>query len=117
MHLAKRDIEGAFRILWLDPKDCELFAGELPWDPRALPQPEGDAAVACGNGETAREDRKRDGERRQSRLEGSVEVPGRRGPPVPSLAKEDKCEPTKGLVAIYLVLSFGFAGAPGEWMA
>ena len=46
-----------------------------------------------------------------------MEAPGRRGPQLPSLTEEDKGEPTKGLVAIYRVLSSGSAGAPGEWMA
>ena len=78
VHLAKRDIEGAFRLLWLDPNDCELFAGELPWSPEEMPPP----------GEETR----------------------------PS-AGPDEAPPAQGMVAIYLVLSFGFAGAPGEWMA
>ena len=31
--LAKKDIAGAFRLLWVAPEDVELFAGELPWKP------------------------------------------------------------------------------------
>ena len=31
--LAKKDISGAFRLLWVDPADVELFAGDLPWVP------------------------------------------------------------------------------------
>ena len=31
--LAKRDISGAFRLLWVDPEDIELLATELPLDP------------------------------------------------------------------------------------
>ena len=31
--LSKKDISGAFRLLWVDPKDVELFAGDLPWVP------------------------------------------------------------------------------------
>ena len=30
--MAKKDIAGAFRLLWLAPDDVELFAGELPWE-------------------------------------------------------------------------------------
>ena len=29
--LSKKDIAGAFRLLWVDPRDVALFAGELPW--------------------------------------------------------------------------------------
>ncbi|CAK9114808.1 unnamed protein product [Durusdinium trenchii] len=32
--LSKKDISGAFRLLWVAPEDVELFAGELPWNPR-----------------------------------------------------------------------------------
>ena len=31
--MAKKDIAGAFRLLWVSPEDAELFAGELPWKP------------------------------------------------------------------------------------
>eukprot|EP00435_Cladocopium_sp_Y103_P066065 s1381_g28.t1 len=31
--LAKKDIAGAFRLLWVDPADVELFAADLPWVP------------------------------------------------------------------------------------
>ena len=31
--MAKKDISGAFRLLWVSPEDVELFAGELPWRP------------------------------------------------------------------------------------
>ena len=34
--LAKKDVAGAFRLLWLDPKDVELFAGEVPWKVDAM---------------------------------------------------------------------------------
>ena len=37
--MAKKDISGAFRLLWVDPADVELFAGDLPWVPeKAFPQ-------------------------------------------------------------------------------
>jgi len=29
--ICKRDIAGAFRLLWLAPQDAHLFAGDLPW--------------------------------------------------------------------------------------
>ena len=36
--MAKKDISGAFRLLWVDPADVELFAGDLPWQPhKAFP--------------------------------------------------------------------------------
>ena len=30
--MSKKDIAGAFRLLWVTPEDVELFAGDLPWD-------------------------------------------------------------------------------------
>ena len=39
--LSKKDIAGAFRLLWVDPRDVALFAGELPWLPNEME--EGDA--------------------------------------------------------------------------
>ena len=40
--LAKKDVAGAFRLLWLDPKDVELFAGEVPWKVEAMGSGEGE---------------------------------------------------------------------------
>ena len=34
--LAKKDVAGAFRLLWLDPRDVELFGGEVPWQPQYM---------------------------------------------------------------------------------
>ena len=31
--MAKKDVAGAFRLLWVDPRDTELFAGDVPWKP------------------------------------------------------------------------------------
>ena len=31
--MSKKDVAGAFRLLWIDPADVELFAGDLPWRP------------------------------------------------------------------------------------
>eukprot|EP00435_Cladocopium_sp_Y103_P038135 s583_g10.t1 len=39
--LAKKDVAGAFRLLWVDPKDVELFAGEVPWKVEAMGSGEG----------------------------------------------------------------------------
>ena len=37
--MAKKDISGTFRLLWVDPADVALFAGDLPWQPaKAFPQ-------------------------------------------------------------------------------
>ena len=69
---AKKDIAGAFRLLWVDPRDVELFAGDLPWKPEEMEQ--GDLGGAAG--------------------------PDPAGAP---------------MTAIFLVSSFGFNGAPGEW--
>lgn len=46
--LAKKDIAGAFRLLWLRPADVGLFAGDLPWQPeRAFEEPYG-GETPCG---------------------------------------------------------------------
>ena len=34
--LAKKDVAGAFRLLWVDPRDVELFGGDLPWQPESM---------------------------------------------------------------------------------
>ena len=31
--MAKKDVAGAFRLLWLDPRDVELFGGDVGWEP------------------------------------------------------------------------------------
>jgi hypothetical protein len=31
--MSKKDIAGAFRLIWVAPPDVELFAGDLPWQP------------------------------------------------------------------------------------
>ena len=36
IQMAKRDVNGAFRLLWLDPRDTELFSTTLPWREEAL---------------------------------------------------------------------------------
>ena len=28
--------QGAFRLLWVDPNDADLFAGDLPWVPEEM---------------------------------------------------------------------------------
>eukprot|EP00435_Cladocopium_sp_Y103_P010990 s1238_g2.t2 len=51
--MAKKDISGAFRLLWVDPADVSLFAGDLPWLPEKVfgeekafgGAPEGDLTV------------------------------------------------------------------------
>ena len=40
--MAKKDIAGAFRLLWVDPADVELFAGDLFWDSERM-EPSEDA--------------------------------------------------------------------------
>ena len=44
--LAKKDVAGAFRLLWVDPKDVELFGGDIPWAPSAVGGGEGEPAEA-----------------------------------------------------------------------
>ena len=34
--LAKKDVAGAFRLLWVAPQDAELFAGDVPWEPKQM---------------------------------------------------------------------------------
>ncbi|CAK9076517.1 unnamed protein product [Durusdinium trenchii] len=36
--MAKKDVAGAFRLLWVDPRDVELFAGDVPWRPECMEQ-------------------------------------------------------------------------------
>ena len=45
--MSKKDIAGAFRLLWVAPEDVELFAGDLPWDPKAAfgHEPQGEKPV------------------------------------------------------------------------
>ena len=72
--ISKRDIAGAFRLLWLAPRDAHLFAGDLPWNEGMMEQAEEAMAKAA-------------------EVEGAE------------------------MTVIYLVSSFGFSGAPGEWTA
>ena len=37
--LAKKDVAGAFRLLWVSPADVELFAGDVPWCPERMGEP------------------------------------------------------------------------------
>ena len=69
--MSKKDVSGAFRLLWVDPRDAPLFAGDLPWQVQHMVVEEGEDCLA-GLGD---------------------------------------------LTVIYLVSSFGFSGAPGEWSA
>ena len=41
MVMAKKDIAGAFRLLWVDPRDVELFAGDVLWKPQLMGGGEG----------------------------------------------------------------------------
>ena len=34
--MAKKDVAGAFRLLWVDPRDVELFGGDVPWQPEEM---------------------------------------------------------------------------------
>ena len=34
--MSKKDVAGAFRLLWVDPRDADLFAGDLPWVPEKV---------------------------------------------------------------------------------
>eukprot|EP00971_Amphidinium_carterae_P105852 2096399-Amphidinium_carterae.2 len=77
--IAKRDIASAFRLIWVDPEDCEVFAADLPWKPSA-----------CA-------------------LESQTPEP-----PTSSTA-EERADLGLGVTAIFMVMSFGFTGAPGEW--
>jgi len=39
--ISKRDIAGAFRLLWVAPGDAHLFAGDLPWNVKKMAEEEG----------------------------------------------------------------------------
>ena len=34
--MAKKDVAGAFRLLWVDPRDVELFGGDVGWKPEEM---------------------------------------------------------------------------------
>lgn len=42
--IAKKDIAGAFRLLWVAPDDVPLFAGDLPWQEAHMAQAEAEEA-------------------------------------------------------------------------
>eukprot|EP00435_Cladocopium_sp_Y103_P076123 s50_g77.t1 len=44
--MAKKDIAGAFRLLWVAPEDAELFGGDVPWKSEGFPD---DAEWAGGD--------------------------------------------------------------------
>ena len=50
--MAKKDIAGAFRLLWLDPSDVELFGGDLPWKSEAFEDEETGEERQCTGGVT-----------------------------------------------------------------
>eukprot|EP00435_Cladocopium_sp_Y103_P045096 s974_g12.t2 len=45
--MAKKDIAGAFRLLWLRPADVGLFAGDIPWAPDKAFQDRYDGEPPC----------------------------------------------------------------------
>ena len=79
IYIAKRDVNGAFRLLWLAPQDTELFTTTLPWRPEEMEA--------------------------EAKEEG----------PVPRALK--KAVSYVNMLVVYLVLSFGWSGSPGEWTA
>ena len=40
--IAKKDVSGAFRLLWVAPQDAPLFAGDLPWNEAEMDQADGE---------------------------------------------------------------------------
>ena len=50
--MAKKDIAGAFRLLWVDPADVELFGGDLPWKPEAFQLESWEKESVCEQGIT-----------------------------------------------------------------
>jgi hypothetical protein len=87
--MAKRDIAGTFKMVWVDLSDVELFASDVDWTPA------GDPSMATEWSEGAKSCGITMSEWSSMRDE---------------LRKE-------GVTVIYLVLSFGFSGSPGEWTA
>eukprot|EP00971_Amphidinium_carterae_P224535 4454252-Amphidinium_carterae.1 len=79
VQIAKRDISSAFRLIWIAPDDCEIFAADLPW-----------RVDACG-------------------------APSTDTTPLTKDSQIDSEPQFKGVTAIFMVMSFGFTGAPGEW--
>ncbi len=50
--MAKKDIAGAFRLLWLAPSDVELFGGDLPWKEDCFEEKQGGEEHHCRHGIT-----------------------------------------------------------------
>ena len=50
--MAKKDVAGAFRLLWVDPRDVELFGGDLPWEPESMGSGRGTAKAGDPSGLT-----------------------------------------------------------------
>ena len=48
--LAKKDVAGAFRLLWVAPQDVELFAGDVPWEPKHMGGDRNQEAEECEDG-------------------------------------------------------------------
>ncbi|CAK0902505.1 unnamed protein product, partial [Prorocentrum cordatum] len=89
--LSKLDVKGAFKLLWVDPQDVGTFATDLPWHPEACSAPRGPEEAPAP--QTTDPD---------TQLDQQVQLCLDRG-----LAE--------GLTLISLVLTFGWAGSPGEW--
>ena len=89
--LAKRDIDGAFRLLWVAPGDAEMFATDLPFDAEAM-NSAGEIARAKEEEQPPPGGGAQEGPEAYAELQGAM------------------------LTLIFLVLSFGWRGSPGEWM-
>ena len=50
--MAKKDIAGAFRLLWLAPSDVELFGGDLPWKEECFEEGAAEKEGHCAGGVT-----------------------------------------------------------------
>jgi len=100
--LAKKDIKGAFRLLWVKPEDCELFGGEVPWRPQEMGEPP--EAVREGEDVQPAEAQEENGSPRAESGDAGTEE------------RDAMARAGVGFVTVFLVLSFGFQGAPGEWM-
>ena len=98
--IAKRDINGAFRLLWLDPDDVELFAGDIPWEPEEMPKAKNEGALP--------EEGRKEVDEVLKRLSSLLEE-------LDMSEEEVRSAMQAGLTLIFLVLSFGWSGSPGEF--
>ena len=91
-------MKGAFKLLWVDPSDVGTFATDLPWQP-----------LACATEDAAT------GLPEQPDVVPLCPKASQRGAYTALLQECWDAGLDAGLTLVSLVLTFGWAGSPGEW--